>query len=248
MSRILTIDDDHTSLTLISSFIEKLGHTAIHAENGYSGLELARDGAPDLILLDLVMPDHTGFYVLEELKKNTMTRRIPVIIVTANASRENIMKAMNYRVSDYLAKGFDFQSFKQKVEAALHYVQLQRSKISSGPADNMLISRQTGQTVITLKQFTSALEPELKGHLSPSFLETIAEDDIIIDFRYCEDVPQENHGMVSQLIELFGSNEILIVAGKHYASLTVHMELPGSVKVFISYGDMELYSYEGEAI
>jgi signal transduction histidine kinase len=81
--KILIIDDNEIDRYTIKSLLSEISCTAIEASNGYEGLELARTEQPQVILLDLLMPDLTGFEVLEQLKLDPDTRDIPVIIISS---------------------------------------------------------------------------------------------------------------------------------------------------------------------
>jgi CheY-like chemotaxis protein len=81
--KILIIDDNEIDRYTIKNLLLEISCTAIKASNGYEGLELARTEQPQVILLDLLMPDLTGFEVLEQLKLDANTRDIPVIIISS---------------------------------------------------------------------------------------------------------------------------------------------------------------------
>jgi len=84
--RILIVDDHEPARILLRRILQSLGdYTILEAEDGYQALELARQASPDLIILDLMMPDLDGFSVLDSLKSHSETASIPVIVVTAKS-------------------------------------------------------------------------------------------------------------------------------------------------------------------
>src|SRR5690606_27413169 len=82
MARILIVDDSPSQLLGIQRIVEKLGHETLTAEDGAAGVELARSALPDLILMDVVMPNLNGFQATRTLSRDPATRDIPVVLVT----------------------------------------------------------------------------------------------------------------------------------------------------------------------
>ncbi|MGD9041197.1 MAG: response regulator [Desulfobacteraceae bacterium] len=80
--RILIVDDEPDAISYISSVLEDNGYEYLSADNGEEGLELARKEKPDMILLDLIMPEKSGMLMFQELKKDPELGRIPVIVVS----------------------------------------------------------------------------------------------------------------------------------------------------------------------
>ena len=80
--RILIVDDEPDAISYISSVLEDNGYEYLSAENGEQGLELAQKEKPDMILLDLIMPEKSGMLMFQELKKDPELGRIPVIVVS----------------------------------------------------------------------------------------------------------------------------------------------------------------------
>lgn len=103
---ILMIDDDPDMLEIFSLLLKVNGHRPITALGGKEGLDIARKELPDVILLDLMMPDIDGFGVLRQLKLDTSTQEIPVIFVTAVNGHEFIDKAMSLGAEGYITKPY----------------------------------------------------------------------------------------------------------------------------------------------
>ena len=80
--KILIVDDEEDAISFISTILQDNNYEYISAENGIKGLELARNEKPDLILLDLIMPEKSGIMMFQELKKDQELRKIPVIVVS----------------------------------------------------------------------------------------------------------------------------------------------------------------------
>lgn len=103
--RLLLLIEDNPLLTgMYSAAFEKAGFEVIFAHDGETGLVMAKEKKPDGIILDFLMPGMDGLEVLSELKKDTATRKIKVIILTVVAQKKYIDKAKELGVVDYLLK------------------------------------------------------------------------------------------------------------------------------------------------
>src|SRR6187402_152043 len=118
-ANLLLIDDSEAqSLQIIESLV-RLGYSVQRASSGAEGLRLAREKPPDLVLLDVVMPDIDGFAVCRWLKVNADTRDIPVIMLTVRTAVADRIAGLNIGADDYLAKPFDNQELEARIYAAL---------------------------------------------------------------------------------------------------------------------------------
>lgn len=120
VKRIVCIEDETEMIDLIQLILGRRGFEVVGAPGGKEGLQLVRDTHPDLVLLDLMMPDMDGWEVYQQMKAEESTRNIPVIIVTAKA--QNIDKVLGLhiaKVDDYIAKPFGPQELVDSVEKIL---------------------------------------------------------------------------------------------------------------------------------
>jgi twitching motility two-component system response regulator PilH len=106
MARILIVDDSPSQLLGIQRIVEKLGHETLTAEDGAAGVELARSALPDLILMDVVMPNLNGFQATRTLSRDPATRDIPVVLVTTKDQDTDRMWGMRQGARAYLTKPF----------------------------------------------------------------------------------------------------------------------------------------------
>ncbi|MBI3273783.1 MAG: response regulator [Candidatus Colwellbacteria bacterium] len=104
LGTILIIEDDPFLWSLIRSKLIKEGFNVTVAQDGEKGLKEAREAKPDLILLDLILPDFDGFSVLEQLKKDEATASIPVIILSNLGQQEDVARGTALGAKDYLIK------------------------------------------------------------------------------------------------------------------------------------------------
>lgn len=117
---ILCVEDEPEMIDLIRLILTRKGYNVQGAPGGMEGIRLIRELHPDLVLLDLMMPDMDGWEVYQQMKADASLRDIPVIVVTAKA--QNIDKVLGLhiaKVDDYLAKPFSPQELTDSVEQVL---------------------------------------------------------------------------------------------------------------------------------
>ena len=105
--RILVIDDDNDVLALIKLTLAREGFQVSCLSQGSACLRSAKENSPDLILLDLMLPEKDGFEILKELKSDPGTREIPSIILSARSETEDIVRALEMGADDYIIKPFN---------------------------------------------------------------------------------------------------------------------------------------------
>ena len=118
--RILCIEDEQEMIDLIHLILSRRGFEVTGANGGKQGLEFIKTQKPDLVLLDLMMPDMDGWEVYQQMKANEETRDIPVIVVTAKAqSIDKVLGLHIAKVDDYIAKPFSPQDLMNSVDSVL---------------------------------------------------------------------------------------------------------------------------------
>ena len=106
-ARILIVDDELRNLRLLESLLKPEGHEVVHARSGAEALELIKAVRPDLILLDVMMPEMDGYQVAGRLKLDPATQTIPIIMVTALNDRASRLAALNMGAEEFLTKPID---------------------------------------------------------------------------------------------------------------------------------------------
>ncbi|MFP5441231.1 MAG: PleD family two-component system response regulator [Gammaproteobacteria bacterium] len=104
MARILVVDDSPTQLANLVKILESAGHQTITADNGMKGVEVAESHKPDLILMDVVMPELNGFQATRKITKNPKTEHIPVILVTTKDQETDKVWGERQGASAYVTK------------------------------------------------------------------------------------------------------------------------------------------------
>ena len=106
MARILIVDDSPSQLLGIKRIVEKLGHEALTAEDGAAGVEAAKRELPDLILMDVVMPNLNGFQATRTISKEPTTAHIPIVLVTTKDQDTDKVWGMRQGAKAYITKPF----------------------------------------------------------------------------------------------------------------------------------------------
>jgi two-component system, cell cycle response regulator DivK len=113
---ILVVEDNDHLRQILASFIRFSGYDVLEAESGSEAIEKAALAKPDLILLDLTLPDLNGIDVARAIKKNVVTADIPIIACSAYASGEEMEEALRAGIVDYLEKPIAAALIKAKIE------------------------------------------------------------------------------------------------------------------------------------
>ena len=124
--RVLVVDDDPDIVQFVRMNLELEGFEAETAENGRIALEMAKTRPPDLVLLDVMMPEMDGLTVLRHMRNSPATANIPVIILTAKALAEDRVKGLDLGADDYVTKPFDLDELLARVKTVLRRAQQMR--------------------------------------------------------------------------------------------------------------------------
>ena len=116
MARILIVDDSPSQLLGIQRIVEKLGHEILTATDGAAGVEAAKAELPDLVLMDVVMPNLNGFQATRTLSRDAATKHIPVILVTTKDQDTDRMWGMRQGAKAYITKPFSEDELSEVLE------------------------------------------------------------------------------------------------------------------------------------
>ncbi len=119
MARILIVDDSPSQLMGIRRIVEKLGHDALTAEDGAAGVEAAKREIPDLILMDVVMPNLNGFQATRSISREATTKHIPVILVTTKDQDTDRVWGMRQGAKAYITKPFSESELSELISQYL---------------------------------------------------------------------------------------------------------------------------------
>lgn len=119
-AKILAVDDEPELTDLMHYHLVRAGHEVTTAANGWEAIHAVRANRPDIILLDLMLPDLDGFGVCEILRREAATATIPIIIVSAWASTDSRNLGLELGALDYITKPFSPQELVERVNRLLH--------------------------------------------------------------------------------------------------------------------------------
>ncbi len=117
--RLLVIEDDTDVAEMLIIYFSGQGYEIIHAMTGNEGIALARAKFPNLILLDVMLPDLDGFDVCRTLRTTTLTRYIPIIFLTQRDGRSDKVAGLELGADDYITKPFDVEELRLRVQGSL---------------------------------------------------------------------------------------------------------------------------------
>jgi len=112
--RILVVEDDHKTAELVRLYLERDGHQVLTAYDGLEGLELARDGSPDLVVLDLLLPGINGMDVCRKLRQES---DVPIIMLTAMSTEQDKLEGLDLGADDYVTKPFSPKELAARIRA-----------------------------------------------------------------------------------------------------------------------------------
>ena len=116
MKKILIADDEHKIVMTLEYAFKKAGYEVFIARDGSEVLEILKEQIPDLILLDIMMPNVDGYTTLSEIKKNEKFQDIKVIFLSAKAGENDIQKGLELGTDAYVTKPYSIKKLLEKVE------------------------------------------------------------------------------------------------------------------------------------
>jgi DNA-binding response OmpR family regulator len=138
---LLIVEDDLDTAEMLQVYFEAQGYRVITASTGEAALEHCRQESPDLVLLDVRLPDIDGFGVGQALQNDIRTSRLPVIFVTERRERDDRIAGLKLGAIDYITKPFDVQELRLRVRNALRRAGSQNNPITGLPGKKLMIDQ-----------------------------------------------------------------------------------------------------------
>jgi two-component system KDP operon response regulator KdpE len=148
--KVLVIDDDFALVSLLRIGLEREGFTVVTADGGHEGLRRAYETHPDVIVLDIMMPDIDGWTTCERLRSMCNT---PIIMLTAKDSQEDVLRGLSLGADDYLTKPYSFAELKARILSLLR-------RSSAQAMDNWRVIYDDGDLYINVLDGTVLREGE----------------------------------------------------------------------------------------
>lgn len=196
MLRILIIDDVETNRFVLRNIITDMGYQPVLAENGKQGLKIMERIVPDLILLDVAMPEMDGFEFADIIKKDVKTRDIPIIFISAFDAAQDIVKGFEAGGADYVTKPFIQEVVKSRVAVQLKLAEMNKTLADTNRRLQVSIAEQLRQ-----------LEAEKKKVLYA--LLTVVRKNAFFDESHIERL-QENCKILAQAMQLSPKYESIV--------------------------------------
>ncbi|MBI9104833.1 MAG: response regulator transcription factor [Spirochaetales bacterium] len=198
---LLVVEDEKDILNLLSYTLENSGYKVICAENGLQGLSRAKANMPDLVLLDLMLPDLDGFEVCRKLKQDYRTSGIPIIMLTAKSEDSDIVSGLEIGADDYITKPFSPKVLEARIKKILN----RGSKAGAVLSDKIIVHGITIDTArhevlmdgeeVNLSATEFSILKYLAGH--PGW---VFSRDQIIDAERGEDYPVTERSVDVQIL------------------------------------------------
>jgi CheY-like chemotaxis protein len=118
-NRVLLIEDDFDVAEMLLMYFQAIGYDVLHADSGAAGINIAQSKFPNLILLDVMLPDMDGYDVCVELRKRALTKYIPTLFLTQRDERSDKVRGLTLGADDYITKPFDIDELRLRIESAI---------------------------------------------------------------------------------------------------------------------------------
>ncbi len=197
MKRILVIDDLPENVFLLKDRLEHEGYEVLTADCGNSGIEIATEEIPDLILLDVMMPDINGFEVCKTLVNDSRTSGIPILLVTAKTDAEDTKEGLDAGAFDYIKKPINKIELIARVKSALklsdaNKLLVEVEKRNTFFATVVTANHRIKQPLTILSLSSAAIKRELKK-------DNISKDTLLGKIKYIDTAINEITDVLDQL-------------------------------------------------
>jgi two-component system cell cycle response regulator len=197
MKKILVIDDLPENVFILQDRLQNEGYEVLTAYDGNTGIEKTRTHLPDLILLDVMMPDITGFDVCKILVNDEKTKHIPIILVTAKVGAEDIKEGLEAGAFDYVKKPFSRVELLARVKSALKLSEANKQllgmeKKSTYIATVVTANHKIKQPLTLLSLSSAAIKRELKK-------DEVSKEAILNRVKYVDIAVKEIADVLSKL-------------------------------------------------
>ncbi len=183
--KVLTVDDSKTIRMIVKKAFRPFDCELFEAENGVDGLSLAGREKPDLIILDITMPVMTGVEMLEKLKADPLLRDTPVIMLTAESGKENVMKIVKMGIKDYMVKPFKGDQLIDRVNK-IFTLEEKKDETEEVDTTKLYFNLDGEFNILTMPQkITRGVSSDIEGHLGEQLKEMVddGKNKFILDMR-----------------------------------------------------------------
>jgi DNA-binding response OmpR family regulator len=169
--KVLTVDDSKTIRMIVKKAFKDFDCELFEAENGVEGLAAAAKEKPGLIVLDITMPVMNGIEMLSRLKEEPDLKDIPVIMLTAESGKDNVMQIVKMGVKDYMVKPFKGKELIERVEKIITLKSKSGEDGGPDPANNYFSQHEDIAVLALPPRVTRPVTVEVEGHLQTKLKE-----------------------------------------------------------------------------
>jgi adenylate cyclase len=241
--RILIVDDNETNRCILVARLRAEGYETREAEDGERALAVAREIAPDVILLDVMMPKIDGFEVCRQLKGDSGRGFVPIIMVTARADSKDVVTGLNAGADEYLTKPVDHATLVARVRSMLRIKEL-HDRVEAQAAELASWNRTLEQRVVEQLMQIERVS-RLQRFLSPQIAELIlcsSPNDALASHRRQVTIAFCDLRGFTAFSEIAEPEEVMTVMREYHATLgsLVH-EFDGTLERFVGDGIMVIF-------
>jgi DNA-binding response OmpR family regulator len=241
--KILTVDDSRTIRMIVKKAFKPYDCVMIEAENGMEGLSAAAKEKPDLIVLDITMPVMTGIEMLAKLKEQSDLKEIPVIMLTAESGKDNVMQIVKMGVKDYIVKPFKGEQLIERAGAILDLRPGAESVADSGKDSDTDFFKRDGEYFILRlpakisRNVAAKVDTALKDKIGE--IKSSGKYNLIFDLTRVGDVNMTAIQLIITMVNASVRSKVpsrLVVSGSQAEALKSFQET-GSVETYPSIED-----------
>lgn len=234
----LIVDDQSTMRKILESHMRKLHFQVRFAEDGGTAVILANSVRPDIILLDLNLPDVSGIEVLEKLRASSRTNAIPVLIVSGEGSQENIVAALKLGARDFIVKPFSPEILLRKITAIMEGKSPAAVEAAATPATEPALANVF--SIVKVRRGVAEDEERLKSELAR--LAALPSAVLFVDLAEAESLPTVFFGHLARMqkdIQRQGGIVKIVSPSKEHLKTLDESGLGKNFPVFSDWHDVE---------
>ena len=209
--RILVVEDDLDISKMLRLYFDSQGYEVLTVMRGHDALEVCRKKQPNVVVLDIMLPDMDGYDVCRELRSNLRTSHVPVIFLTQKDERSDKIAGLELGADDYITKPFDIEELKLRVQGAMRRAQstsltdpvtgLPSSKLIEEQLKKLLMREDWAILYVVINHMDAFIEVE----------DIVARDDILRFVAMNLNETVEAHGTSNDFIGHTSGNDFLII-------------------------------------
>jgi two-component system nitrogen regulation response regulator NtrX len=132
MAKILLIDDSRFEREVTTSFLEKAGYAVLSLQSAQHCIETIENEGPDLVILDIMMPEFDGMQALRQIRELWSQIELPVVMISGKADASDVIEALKRGANDFISKPFDFDIVKMRLQTQLTISGLSKKLVQNG--------------------------------------------------------------------------------------------------------------------